>query len=200
MHNISVFGTFGYLTANKTLPIGIKLDSAPDDVDMFQFDDVENAQVRRDLNGNIIVSSSTSLIGVNISVIAGSHEDRTLAALWSVNRHTSFSRSARDQITLIIKHAGDVGKIAGLLAKLDPINKSMIKSVGSGITQVYTSGSIIGGPASFGVGADGRRKTSTYKFMFADVTTATVEAGMATAMSAIANPTSSITKVLGQFK
>lgn len=191
MENISVSGTFGYLTASRTLPVGIKIEDADSDSEIFQFEETTIAEAKIDLNGKLLISTKAEPLIVKISVIPGTHQDRTLAALWSANRFTKKSNSARDEITLMIKHAGGSSyaqRIANKLLKFGTsfsgLNK-VIDAATSGITQIYSRGAIIGGPPSFGIANSGRRTAAVYTFAFADVSTMTSEAGLSQLSNAI---------------
>lgn len=138
------------LIASNTHPIGIAIESFPDDVDPISFSPINIKEMQMDLNGNPVSWAVGAVIPVNISVIPGSDDDEQLYVLFNANRASGFMSPKRDEITLTISYPDNSMKI-------------------------FSKGRIISGTPSIGAAASGRMTTKTYGFAFADMTNISVK-------------------------
>lgn len=141
MQNISGFGFRVRLKASVTFPTGFDVTQFADDSDPFDTAEIQVADKKMGLNGELIVWSVASPIEVKLAVVPGSDDDVNLAILLEANRVGQGKQSAQDEITL-----------------------SAIYPQDNDLT--LTGGFITNGPVGSSVASAGRLKSKVYTFTF----------------------------------
>lgn len=145
MEHISGFGTGIVIVAVQSFPMGFKLTKFADDSDPISARDIQPFGYRELYDGNIFTFSQTAPIEVSVSVIPNSEDDINLKILLA-NKKGGLSLFPFDDITSMVITYPDKGRT------------------------VLSHGSIISGPALDSIQSTGRRKSNTYKLVFASVT------------------------------
>lgn len=144
MQDISGFGARVRVVASKTFPQGFDLTQFADDTDPF---DIPSTQIRdkaMGLNGDLIMWSKATPVGITLAVVPGSDDDKNLAALYEANRVAKGKQSASDVVTVTVVYP-------------------------DGKTLTCQNGGITDGPAGVGIASAGRLKTSSYQFAFENI-------------------------------
>ena len=144
MHDVSATGITLRVIASFTAPTGFEIKRFSDDSDAVDAPDVDIAATGMALNGEMVVWSTPAGVPYNISVLPETDEDDNLAQLWAANRVGANKVAIHDIITIV-------------------------ETLPSGKTKMFTNGSIISGPPATGASSDARLKTKTYGFMFETV-------------------------------
>jgi len=100
-NDISGFGLRINVIASATFPAGVVLTQFADDSDPFDLPSIQLADKAMGLNGDLVTWSKSNPININLSLIAGSDDDRNLSVLADANRVGKDKLGARDLITLV---------------------------------------------------------------------------------------------------
>jgi hypothetical protein len=141
VQNVSGFGFRARLVASSTYPRGISLTQWADDADPFDTPEIQVADKKMGLNGELVVWSVASAIEIKLAVVPGSDDDRALAILLEANRVGQGKTSAQDDITL---------------TAIYPQQNDL----------TLTSGFITNGPVGSSIASAGRLKSKVYTFAF----------------------------------
>lgn len=141
MQDVSASGIKITVVAIPTYPFGITITSFSDDADPLDIPELQNADFKMGLNGDLVLNRHPVPIEINISTIPGTPEAIALMNLFDANRVAKNKVSYQDHITLTVQYP-------------------------DGTTKVLTNGAIVGGTPMIGVSADGRLKTLVFKFVF----------------------------------
>lgn len=141
VQNVSGFGFRVRLRASVTFPTGFDVTQFADDSDPFDTPEIQVADKKMGLNGELIIWSVASPIEVKIAVVPGSDDDVNLAILLEANRVGAGKASAQDEIDLV-----------GLYPQGNDLS--------------LVGGAITNGPVGSSIASAGRMKSKVYSFTF----------------------------------
>lgn len=141
MRDISGFGLRVQLEASFTFPAGYTLTEFADDGDSLDIPAIAIADKAMGLNGDLLVWSKGTPIGVTINIIPSGDDDKALAILLEANRVGRGKTSARDIITLNVMYP-------------------------DGSFVIFDNGKILEGMPGIAIASAGRMKTKPYQFAF----------------------------------
>lgn len=144
MHDVSASGIKLRVIASYTAPAGFEVKRFSDDNDPYDVPEVDIASTGMAINGELVVWSTPAGVSFNISVLPETEEDDNLSRVWTANRVGANKVAIHDIITIIV-------------------------TLPSGKTKMFTNGSIVSGPPTTSASSDARLKTKTYGFMFETV-------------------------------
>jgi hypothetical protein len=139
--DISGFGARVRLVASNTFPEGIDLTQFADDTDPFDLPSLQIRDKGMGVNGDLVTWSKATPLPISLAMIPGSEDDLNLQVLFDANRVGRGKDSAADEITITVIYPDDQ-------------------------VLTLTSGALTDGPAGPGIASAGRKKTSTYQFVF----------------------------------
>ncbi len=139
--NISGFLSKISIIASNTFPIGIYLQDFADDVDPFEFSELQIADTKMAVNGQLLKWTTANGIPAKISVIPDSDSDIQLAILLEQNRAGYGKTDAKDVINMVVFYS-------------------------NGNLVTFNNGFLVSGPTASGLSSAGRLKSKTYSFMF----------------------------------
>lgn len=144
MNDISVFGLRVQLQASETFPSGITLTQFADDADPFDTPSIQIRDKAMGVNGDLITWSKATPIGLSLSVVPNSDDDRNLSVLFEANRVGKGKQGARDVVSVTAVYP-------------------------DGRTVSFTQGAITDGMPANSPSSAGRFKSKTYQFAFENV-------------------------------
>ena len=144
MHDVSASGITLRVIASFTAPTGFEIKRYADDGDPIDAPNVDIASHGMAVNGELVVWSTPAGVQVEVTVLPDTDEDDNLARVWAANRVGANKLAIHDIITII-------------------------ETLPSGKTKMFTNGSIVSGPPATGASSDARLKSKTYGFVFETV-------------------------------
>lgn len=141
MQDVSGFGTTLNLIASNTFPSGFLISAFADDADPFDMPSIEIKGSAMGLNGDLIVWSKATPLGLTVAVIEGSDADTNLGIVFEANRVSLGKASVGDVITVTAVYP-------------------------SGRTITLDGGVMTNGMPGPSVASAGRLKTKVYMFKF----------------------------------
>lgn len=143
MSNISGFGYVLNLIASQTFPSGFVISQGSNDSDPLDMPSVTIGDMVLGVNGDPISWNKAVTLDVTIAVIPGGLDDQNLQILANANRVSQGKQNVQDVLTLSAVYPD--GSISSL-----------------------TQGAITGAPFLKSISSDGRIKTRSYSFKFAN--------------------------------
>ena len=140
---ITATGITYRIVASVTFPQGFPIAELADDNDPFDFPDVDIAEYGIALNGTLVIWNKAVALPVTFNVVPGMEEDKNLTTLYNANRRTKDHQPAGDIITIIATYP-------------------------NGEQKVLKHGVIITGAPLASVASNGRFKTRSFSFVFAN--------------------------------
>lgn len=131
------------IIAVPTFPQGFTVTEFASDSDPVVIDDIEVTNTEVGVNGDVVSWHKATTIPVELSVIPNCESDKNLQILVDSNRSAKNKVSLNDDITMIISYA-------------------------DGTIKTFTGGVIIGGSVASSITTDGKIRTKTYRFSFAN--------------------------------
>ena len=144
MHDVSASGVKVRVIARYTAPAGFEIKRFADDADPYDVEDVDIASSGITVNGELVIWTTPAGVRFNVSVLPGTDDDDNLARVWTANRVGANKVAIHDIITVIV-------------------------TLPSGKTSMFTNGSMLSGPPATSASSDARLKTKTYGFVFETV-------------------------------
>ena len=141
MEEISVLGTKGWLTADKTFPAGFEISKFPADSDGIDIQENQFANSEMGVNGDMITWRTAVPQQLVITAIPGTDEEKNLQILLDRNRAAKGRGAVQDNITLVI-------------------------TLANGVTHTFSNGIIISGELGYSITSQGKIRTKRYGFMF----------------------------------
>jgi hypothetical protein len=140
--NISGFGLRVNLICIPTFPAGLNITQLANDTDPFDIPEIQIAERKMGLNGDLIINSVSNPIDISLAVVANTPDDQSLGRLFNAN----FNRK---------------GKV---ITVQDLITMTAIYPDGSSLTLI--NGILMSGMLGQSVASGGGFKTKVYKFTF----------------------------------
>ena len=141
--DIGALGSSVTIIAVPTFPQGIVVKDFATDTDPLVVDDVEVTNTEVGVNGDVVSWHRATTIPVTLSVIPNGESDRNLQILVNANRGAKNKVATNDDITMIVASP-------------------------DGTMETYTGGVIVSGKIGKSIGSDGKVRTGTYSFVFAN--------------------------------
>lgn len=143
MADIGGLGSKVTIVSVPTFPQGFTITEFASDSDPIVIDDVEVTNTEVGVNGDVVSWHRATTIPVELSVIPNSESDKNLQILVNSNRGAKNKVSLDDDITMSIAYA-------------------------DGTIETYTGGKIVSGKIGKSISSDGKMRTGTYRFVFAN--------------------------------
>ena len=141
--DIGALGSSVTIIAVPTFPQGIVIRDFASDTDPLVVDDVEVTNTEVGVNGDVVSWHRATTIPVTLSVIPNGESDKNLQILVNANRGAKNKVATNDDITMIVASP-------------------------DGTMETYTGGVITSGKIGKSIGSDGKVRTGTYSFVFAN--------------------------------
>ncbi len=142
--NIQAFGTRIRAIFSQTFPQGIDLIELADDTDGLDSPSIAIAETARGVNGTPLDWTKAVMIPKNISVVPSSDADKNLQIVARANMPRQGIRQVRDIVSFTVIYP-------------------------DGSTEILLNGRMTEAPLGNSLASSGRKKSKTYKFMFADI-------------------------------
>ena len=140
---ITATGITYRVVASETFPNGFDITELADDTDPFDFPDADIAEYGIALNGTLVTWNKAVALPVTFNIVPTLDEDKNLTALYNANRRTKDHQPVGDIITITANYP-------------------------DGTKHTLTNGIIVSGAPLAGVAQNGRFKTRTFTFVFAN--------------------------------
>lgn len=144
--NLSGYGFQVTISAIPTFPVPITITEFPDDTDSLDISTSQIVNAEFGLNAHMAAWQTATGIDVTLSVFESTESDRNLAVLFEANRVQRGRRANIDTITMVCVYP-------------------------DGSINTFSQGVITSGFAGTSIQSSGRKKTKTYGFRFANLTT-----------------------------
>ena len=144
MQDVSTIGLNIRLVASITYPLGIQLNSFPEEGENGPGDSQEIAGNASGVNGDLITWKTVSGIEYTLNLIPNTEQESLLDVLFQGNRAAKNRMPKKDIITIV---------------ETNPV---------TGAVKTYKNGIIKSGAVGYRYGNDGRIRNKTYGFVFED--------------------------------
>lgn len=141
--DIGALGSSVTIIAVPTFPQGIVVRDFASDTDPWVVDDVEVTNTEVGVNGDVVSWHKATTLSAQLSVIPNGESDKNLQILVNANRGAKNKVATNDDITVIVASP-------------------------DGTLETYTGGVITAGKIGKSFGSDGKIRTGTYSFVFAN--------------------------------
>lgn len=142
-NDIGALGSSITIIAVPTFPQGIVVKDFASDTDPWVVEDVEVTNTEVGVNGDVVSWHKATTIPAVLSVIPNGESDKNLQILVNANRGAKNKVATNDDITVIVTSP-------------------------DGTMETYTGGVISAGKIGKSISNDGKIRTGTYSFTFAN--------------------------------